>query len=191
MRNNGRIITLKEGIDSAQEGIDSAQEGIDSAQESKGNITNNTTNNRTLRENEEIGEQLFNKLNSYQKIEVLQERLNKHIGRSKTRIFRDDQLSVMELIEQIEDPNDFVSAYVEHKKSLKDKKYLKGMFAFMSEYVDGTMKSAKKLEDDYAIIVHDEWTKLDDGNFHMLNGHVINPFTGKIIPGYWDNQARL
>ncbi len=157
-----------------------------------GSETSTETSTETSRENtEEIYTEPFKNLNSYQKIDVLQSKLNKHIGIVKTKIFRDDMFAAKELVEQIEDPNDFVSAYVEHKKSLKDKKYLKGMFAFMAEYVDGTMKSAKKLEDDYAITVHDEWTKLDDGNFHMLNGHVINPFTGKIIPGYWDNQARL
>ena len=206
VRNNGRIITIKkgidsaqegidsaqEGIDSAQEGIDSAQEGIDSAQESKGNITNNTTNNRTPIQKsgdlKEIDTDKFNRLNSSQKIQTLQSKLNKHIGIIKTKIFKDDLLSAKEIIEQIEDPNDFVDAYLEHKKTLKDKKYLKGMFAFMAAYVDGEMKSAKNIEDDYIITIHESWFKREDGCFETNTG-VINPFTGVMTP--WEHYKEV
>ena len=186
IRNNGRIITLKEGIDSSQEGIDSSQEGIDSSQESKENITNNITNNITVSQRAPV----FRELNGHQKIQYLQSILNKHIGTQKIKIFREDLLSAKELVEQIEDHEDFINAYLEHKKSLDDKKYLKGMFAFISGYVDGTLKSAKGIEDDYVVEIYDCWTKLEDGNFACGDSNnVINPFTGEIIPGYWDKRG--
>ena len=81
--------------------------------------------------------------------------------------------------------------HVEHKKSLKDKKYLKGMFAFMAAYVEGEVKSAKKLEDDYVIAINDAWTKLDDGMYMTVIGTVINPFTGEFIQDYFDKKMQL
>ncbi len=140
-------------------------------------------------QNDESGTDGFERLNGYQKIDIFRARLKDTIGAAKTRIHKSDIADARELAEKIDDLQDFLDAYEDHRFMTKDKQYVRGLLAFMFGYIDGTFKSPKRQEEDYAVAIRPSWVKLEDGNFMAPNGSVMNPYTAEVIPDYWERRA--